>query len=161
MDQGPQGLWLGPNEGVEGYSLPQELEKACEAGYSSSYFIFFGVNTFYIQQPIPLFRMHCVLSSTLFPLTYNGCVGVKRLTQYLLYTVFPGEIIFNRGYIRKNGKCRYILNINNVRSRDEQQMQGFEYLITRKFSLSTGASFQLRRRAAALLNKGRNVWVQS
>ena len=39
MDQIPEGLCLGPkgpNDGAEGYSLPQELEKAREAGYFSS-----------------------------------------------------------------------------------------------------------------------------
>ena len=38
MDQGPQVLWLGPKvptDGAKGRSLPQELEKAREAGYFS------------------------------------------------------------------------------------------------------------------------------
>ena len=39
MDQIPQGLWVGPTDGAEGYSLPQELEKAREVGYFSSVFI--------------------------------------------------------------------------------------------------------------------------
>ena len=37
VDQGPQGLWLGPKgptDGTEGYSVPQS--KACEAVYFSS-----------------------------------------------------------------------------------------------------------------------------
>ena len=39
MDQGPQGLWMGPKgppAGAEGCNPPQELEKAREAGYFSS-----------------------------------------------------------------------------------------------------------------------------
>ena len=39
IDQGPQGLWLGakePTDGAEGCNLPQELEKAWEAGNFSS-----------------------------------------------------------------------------------------------------------------------------
>ena len=40
MDQILQSLWVdpkGPTDGVQGYSLPQELEKAREADYFSSF----------------------------------------------------------------------------------------------------------------------------
>ena len=40
MDQDPQGFWLGPKgptDGAEGSSLPQELERAKEAGNFSSW----------------------------------------------------------------------------------------------------------------------------
>ena len=39
-DQSPQGLGMGPKaptDGAEGYSLPQELEKAPESSYISSF----------------------------------------------------------------------------------------------------------------------------
>ena len=43
MDQIPQGLWVGPKgptvEAV-GYSLQQELEKACKSGYFSNIMIY-------------------------------------------------------------------------------------------------------------------------
>ena len=43
MDQGPQCLWLGPKfpaNIAQVYSPPYELEKACKAGYFSSFCIF-------------------------------------------------------------------------------------------------------------------------
>ena len=36
IHQGEQGLWIGPADGAESFSPPQELEKARETGYFSS-----------------------------------------------------------------------------------------------------------------------------
>ena len=39
LDEIPQGLWVGPKvptNGAEGFSFPQELEKARQTGYFSS-----------------------------------------------------------------------------------------------------------------------------
>ena len=57
IDQGPQGLWLGLKgftDGAKGYSLPQEIEKAREASYFSSIFIFTTCNGIF-STPIAIY----------------------------------------------------------------------------------------------------------